>query len=647
MILLDNISKIYGEKILFQNLTYQFPVSERISIVGPNGAGKSTLIEILCGLREPDTGRVIKPESYKLGFLPQSPNPTPKPTVLAEVLSGAGWLSQLRERLALLVEKMHGQSNEQLIAEYDRLETEFRSGGGYSLEANCKKILAGLGFTLESMSADPMALSGGWRMRVELAKLLVQAPDVLLLDEPTNHLDLPSLVWFETFLRSYSGTLIFISHDRDLLDKLSTVTVYLNQGNLQAFKGNFSQFLEQLEQQQETARRSLAKVEKQSAQLEVFINRFRAKATKARQVQSRIKTLNQLETVAQQAESQLKTNSKNLVFQLPPPPRSPRVMADFRNVSIGYADKAIATDISLLLERGQKIGVVGANGLGKTTLLKTLVGVLPAVSGTLTLGEGVKIGYFSQSHEKLTSKGTSLLNHILQETPLGESEARHLLGAFLFSGDDVKKSPDVLSGGEKSRLALATILAHSVNLLILDEPTNHLDMSSVEALSLALEAYEGTVVTVSHDRRFINDLCSHLIIFAQGHRPWLAEGNLDDYEYLASRGEVPNIFESGENSADSKVKEKPKPTNSGEISAINKEKQKQFKQLSKKQLQLEEDISNRQVKIAELETDMLTHATDPSKCRDLSNAYATLKEELESLEMEWLELSEKMEGLKP
>lgn len=538
---LEQLSKNFGARTIFDRVSYRFPESEKVALVGPNGAGKTTLLNILTGLEAPDEGQVLKSQGLKLGYLPQEPNPEPLENVLAECLTGHHQLFRLKQNMEAELNRLQSESSGSRIAAYEKAETEFRMAGGYSLEAKASSILDGLGFTGEKQKQDPRSLSGGWRMRLELAKVFINDPDVLILDEPTNHLDLPSLVWVERYLQTFRGTLVFVSHDRALLNRLSTYTLLLSQGRLKAYKGNFDQMLDlkEMEEQQNEARRQ--NLERQREQLETFVERFGAKASKAKQAQSKakqIERLRALEGTIETAEAQA-----SMHIRLPEAPPSGRDVLLIKDLAIGYQNP-LATGINLLMEKGARIAIIGSNGIGKSTFLKTIAGRLEPLQGSFRFGHQVKLAYCAQNHEDILNYERTILDNILDaRADLGEKEARQLLGSFLFSGDAVYKPVKVLSGGEKARVGLCKAIAQPSNLLILDEPTNHLDMSSVEILIESFRVYSGSLLFVSHDRTFIDELATHIFVMLPDGRSALFHGKLADYQQLAAAQGFPNVLD--------------------------------------------------------------------------------------------------------
>lgn len=512
MIIIQNLNKSFGDRVIIRDFSYHFPSNTNIGIVGANGAGKTTLLNIITGIEEHNSGEVIIPKNCVLGYLPQSPSPTPLSTILEECISGNQGLINLQEKLNASLKRMEENYSEEVFNEYESLEKEFSDKGGYALEAEAKGILVGLGFETTQFNESPLELSGGWRMRLELAKLLVNKPNFLILDEPTNHLDLPSLTWLEGYLKSFKGTLLFVSHDREFLNNLSDKILHISSGNLKIYNGTFDDFIEQKEENTKLIKKQLETIKRKQNHLQDFVDRFRSKASKAKQAQSKIKIIERLKKMEERLDTD--TSDEKPVFKLEIEKQSGKVVLDVKEVAIGYDAVVLKDKINLRLIRGNKVAIIGTNGVGKSTLLKSIVGEIPLISGSITIGNNVTIGYYAQSQLDILDPNLTALENILNiSKTLTQQQARSLLGNLLIKRDDVNKSVKVLSGGEKSKVAIAAILSQRNNLLILDEPTNHLDMSSIEALSQTLKDYNGTVLAVSHNRSFINSFASHLLIF--------------------------------------------------------------------------------------------------------------------------------------
>jgi len=540
MIRLQNLQKVFLGKPILKDVSYLFPNNKRIALVGANGAGKTTLLNIICKLEDLDGGEVIVPKGCRIGYLPQEPNATPAATILEECMAGVGELSHLKEELDHALLAMGQDYTDEKYLHYEKLEEKFSKAGGYALEANAKKILVGLGFTTAQFNVSPLSLSGGWRMRLELAKLLLKEPNFLILDEPTNHLDLPSIIWLEGYFKRFQGTLLFVSHDQDLLNRLAQITLHLNQGTLTPYTGNFNSFLEQYEANQATSEQQLKALQKRSAQLEKFVGRFKAKASKAKQVKSKLKMLDRLKTLEGSINVDQDASEISIDIKMAQKPGNNVLILD--KCSIGYATP-LFKNLNLKIHRGQKVAIIGSNGIGKSTLLKSIVSLVPFLSGECKLGHNVLPGYYAQDQLSYLKQDLSALENILTLNPdVTQQRARTLLGQMMMKDQDVFKPVRVLSGGEKSRVGLACLLSQGANFLLLDEPTNHLDMSSSEILANALIEYEGTVLFISHNRSFINEVATHIFAMTQDGKSMMFEGNLEDYVVLAERARFPNIL---------------------------------------------------------------------------------------------------------
>jgi ATP-binding cassette subfamily F protein 3 len=640
MLALENLQKNFGSRIVLDHISYRFPDGEKVALVGANGAGKTTLLNILTGLETADGGRIVTSQNLKLGYLPQEPEANPKETVLADCLAGHREIYELKVRMDEALEALQTESSEELVARYEKAESQFSQAGGYSLEAKASGILHGLGFRPDQIHQSPKALSGGWRMRLELAKVFLNEPDVLVLDEPTNHLDLPSLIWVEKYLQSFRGTLLFVSHDRSLLNRLATVTLLLSHGELKAYRGNFDALLEQREMEEQQIESRRENLERQREQLETFVERFGAKASKARQAQSKMKQIAKLRAL----ENELNPSAADQTFhlQLPPAPSCGRDVLTVKNLNIGYT-KPLATNINLLLERGSRVAIIGSNGIGKSTFLKTISGQIPSLAGEVQTGHQVRMAYFAQNHGEILDLNKTVLENVLStRADLGDKEARQILGSFLFSGDDVFKTVKVLSGGEKARVALCRSLLLQSNLLVLDEPTNHLDMSSVEVLIEGLEAYTGTLLFVSHDRTFIEALATHIFVMLPDGRSALFHGKLEDYKRLAAQQGFPDVLDGGETKAPQAKAVESKDSNADfdlakQLKRDRSRFQKSMEKLDADQHKLRNTLAQLEKKLAELDPN------DYVKAVELNRTLQDETGQLEKLEEEWLEAADGLE----
>lgn len=509
MIIIKNLVKKFGDRAIIRDFSYHFPKSSRIGIVGPNGAGKTTFLNILTDLEEYDSGEIVVPKDCVLGYLPQSPNENPKLTILDECISGHKKLSILQAKLNEALKVISENYSDEAYGEYEKIEAEFSDNGGYALEAEAKGILVGLGFETSQFDDSPMILSGGWRMRLELAKLLLNEPNFLILDEPTNHLDLPSLTWLEGYLKSFRGTLLFVSHDREFLNNLSDQIMHISHGNIKIYSGNFDDFVDQRTANSEIAKKQKDSIKKKQDQLQEFVNKFKSKASKAKQAQSKMKIIERLKQMEERID--IEDFDQKPIFKMEVEKQSGKIVAELKNGTIGYESVSLNKNLDLRIMRGNKIAIIGTNGIGKSTLLKTIIDEIPLISGEMKLGNNVSIGYYAQSQLDILDPKLNALDNVLKLTKdINQQQARAILGCLLITKDDVKKQVRVLSGGEKSKVTIAALLAQKSNFLILDEPTNHLDMSSTEALSNALAEYDGTILVVSHNRSFINSFATHI-----------------------------------------------------------------------------------------------------------------------------------------
>jgi ATP-binding cassette, subfamily F, member 3 len=511
----SGLSKAHGQRVLFADVTVTLSPGRRVALVGGNGTGKTTLLEILSGEQRPDSGSVTRPSTLTTAYLPQDRTEAPDGSALDEALRGAGTIVDLAHR----IDELHHAVAESTGAEHDRLlrelgdaQTAFEQHGGYAVEAEAHRVLAGLGFTEADRRRPLSELSGGWRMRAALARILVARPDVLLLDEPTNHLDVDSVAWLEQQLASFPGALLFVSHDRDFIDGVANRVLELSNSRISEFVGGFVEYVAQREERIAQLQAAAANQARQVASAERFVERFRYKATKARQVQSRIKALEKLDAIEVPTLSDVKAR-----FQFPEPPRASRVVAELEKVTAGYGDEVVLRNVNLVVERGMRIGLVGPNGAGKTTLLRLLLGEIPALAGRVTLGANVELGRFAQHQVEVLRLDKSVVDEFRASVPeKAGKNLRTYLGAFGFSGDAVERKVGDLSGGERTRLALGKLMVEPHNLLVLDEPTNHLDLPSCDLLEDALRAYEGTILLVTHDRALIRGVCTSLIEVRRG-----------------------------------------------------------------------------------------------------------------------------------
>jgi ATP-binding cassette subfamily F protein 3 len=537
MFQLDRVSRQFGRQVLFRDLSWQIPKGARVGLVGPNGVGKTTLLRILCGLDSPDSGTVHKPPTARIGYLPQEVETVEEGNVLAVVLSGYAELAELEQRLADLERRLANADPDDpeaqsLTTEYGELRQRFEQLDGDRIEARAGAILSGLGVPREHFLDSLETLSGGWRMRVVLARLLLGSPELLLLDEPTNHLDLEAIDWLESFLETYEGAFVVVSHDRYFLNRMVRGINELERGRVTRYVGNYDAYIEAKQIAELALEKAARQQAKHVAKTERFIERFRYKNTKARQVQSRIRAMSKLERV------EIAQRSKTIRFGFPPAPRSGDVVVRAEQVAKSYGAKRVYDGLDLVVRRGDRLALVGPNGAGKSTLLKLLAGRTPVDGGRLELGHNVCPQYYAQHQLDALRPELTVLEEMQEAAPPDERpRVRRLLGCFLFSGEAVDKRVGVLSGGEKARLALARLLVRPATLLLLDEPTNHLDLDSREVLEQALNEYTGTLIVVTHDRYFINRVVTRVAEVGGGGAVVL-DGDYDEYQAWKQRREV-------------------------------------------------------------------------------------------------------------
>lgn len=515
MITASNIYIQYGDRILLDRINLVIGERDKVGLVGRNGAGKSTLLKVIAGHVRPDEGTVARPSESTLGFLHQEMNLPKGKTVIQEALTAFEEAKRLEKRIALLHDEIEKRTDyesddyHRLLVEFSEANDRFHLLGGQSMEAEAEKVLKGLGFKQKDMNRLTDEFSGGWQMRVELAKMLLQRPDFLLLDEPTNHLDIESIIWLERFLRDYSGAVVVISHDKQFLDNVTARTVEVELGKLYDYKAPYSQYVQLRKERREKQLAAYQNQQRVIADKERTINRFMAKASKTSMAQSMQKQLDKMERIEIDEEDVAAMN-----IRFPPAPRSGQVVLEGRHITKKYGELLVLDDVEIKLDRGDRVAFVGQNGQGKTTLARIIVNELTLTGGALTHGHNVQVGYYAQTQsDNLHSKLTVLETMEAASPPEMRTRLRGILGAFMFSGEDVDKKVSVLSGGERARLALACLLLRPFNLLVLDEPTNHLDMLSKDVLKKAIQDYDGALIVVSHDREFLSGLTNRTIEF--------------------------------------------------------------------------------------------------------------------------------------
>ncbi len=631
MLTITDLSKSYGPKVLLADASLQVNRGDRIGLVGPNGAGKSTLLRIVLEQIEPDAGIVRFQKGTLLGYLPQESADVGDETVLELATAITEELKLLRRIIVAESEvpDAHGLSIENCYQRFDELD-------GYRLEAKAGKILGGLGFKERDLNRPVAELSGGWIMRAHLARLLVQEPDLLMLDEPTNHLDLPSLRWLQSHLSRFSGGLLLISHDREFLNTVVDSIVDLERRELKRYRGNFDSFLDQKAAEEAQVLAAYSNQQKEIDRLMSFVNRFRAKNTKARQAQSKLKQIERMDKVQAPVREE-----RSIQFTFPQPARSGQRVIRLQDVAHAYGTLEVYRHLDFEVERGQRIGLVGPNGAGKTTLLKLLAGVEAIQKGERSLGHNVELGYFSQHRVENLDPNRSVLSEAFRSgSAVTETHARDVLGCFMFRGDDVFKTVKVLSGGEKSRLALVKLLLDPPNLLVMDEPTTHLDIDSVEALVFALQQFEGTLIFVSHDIHLLRSLAEHIVHVEDGTLAHYFGG----YDYYRDRVEA---LEKEEESAALPLSSPPPGSGASGVKTSKErrrseaiERQKKSRQVQVRKAAVEGlerrviELENRLEELAGILSDRAVYR-DPEQARTLRKEETEKKEALGQVTRDW------------
>ena len=627
----NKIERSFAGDVLFENINLQVDERDRIALVGRNGAGKSTLLKILVGEEEPTSGEINKKKDISLSYLAQDSRFESENTIYDEMLHVFDDLrsteKQLRKMELEMGEKT-GAELDKLMSDYDRLSEEFRQAGGFTFEADIRAILNGFKFDESMWQMKIAELSGGQNTRLALAKMLLEKPNLLILDEPTNHLDIETIAWLENYLVNYSGSLIIVSHDRYFLDKVATITLDLTKHSLDRYVGNYSSFVEQKEQKLVTEAKNYEKQQKEIAALEDFVNRNLVRASTTKRAQSRRKQLEKMERLD---KPEAGSKSANMTFHSDK--TSGNIVLTVENAAIGYDGEILSEPINLDLRKMNAVAIVGPNGIGKTTFIKSIVDQIPFIKGEKRFGANVEVGYYDQTQSKLTPSNTVLdeLWNDFRLTP--EVEIRNRLGAFLFSGDDVKKSVGMLSGGEKARLLLAKLSMENNNFLILDEPTNHLDIDSKEVLENALIDFDGTLLFVSHDRYFINRVATQVLELSENGSTLY----LGDYDYYVEKKAELEATQMQEVLLTNQEKET-SPVNDYQA---QKESQKELRKLMRQ-------IENLETEIEELETqsqaisEQMLETNDAEKLMELQEKMDKISHRQEEAMLEWAELSEQV-----
>ncbi|MEX2380241.1 MAG: ABC-F family ATP-binding cassette domain-containing protein [Vicingaceae bacterium] len=651
MVGVNNVSLYFADRAIFNDITFIINKLDRIGLVGRNGAGKSTLLKSLAGLQKIDSGSISYPNELSIGYLPQDMDFISGRTVWRETESAFSHALELHERIdqinheLAVREDYESDSYLELLNELSDLNEKLNLIGAETMEAEIEKILLGLGFNRSDFDRQTDEFSGGWRMRIELAKILLKSADLLLLDEPTNHLDIESIQWLEIFLKSYPGAVVLISHDRAFLDNLTNRTVEISLGKIYDYQAPYTKYLELRKERREQEIAAYENQQKQIKQTEEFIDRFRAKATKAVQVQSRIKALDRMDKIEIEEE-----DTAAMRFSFPPAPHSGKVTLEAKSVAKAYDENTVFSGVDFLIERGEKVSFVGKNGEGKSTMSRIIVGAEKPSNGEIKHGYQVKVGYYAQNQAEILNPNKTVFE-VIDDAAVGEirKKVRSLLGSFLFSGEEVDKKVKVLSGGERARLAMCKLLLEPVNLLILDEPTNHLDIRSKEILKDALLRYDGTLIVISHDRDFLNGLTDKIFEFTSGK---VKEHLSGINEFLRSKqADDVRTWEAspkGGNSTKAKGKGQEDKSSKSEHS-VSYEEMKQLKKDHKKQknkvAKLEAEISRLETKLEEYNEllkapDAYTNPENKSVIDDWQKINSQLEQAMQDWENAQLEFDE-------
>ena len=640
MITVSNVTVAFGGYVLLDGINFHISEQDKIGLVGKNGAGKSTLMKLITGEQAPTSGSIEKPSGIRIGYLPQVMKHHKGHSVMQEVLSVFDHLKTLEAELQRITEELSVRTDydsseyARLIERLNEINDALSLESGLSPEAQAQRVLLGLGFKADELDRNTETFSQGWNMRIELAKILLSAPDVLLLDEPTNHLDIESIEWFEDYLKNYRGSVLLVSHDRKFLDNVTTRTVEILLGHIHDYKVPYSQYVslraERMAQQTAAYENQQRMIEK----TEDFINRFRYKPTKSNQVQSRIKALEKLERIEVD-----EWDNARLSLKFPPAQRSGDVVFKGVDLKVGYPQKVVFSDAQIEIKRGEKVALIGRNGEGKTTLMRVIMRELEPISGEARIGHNVHIGYYAQNQEDILDPSETVFG-TLDRIAVGDirTKLRDILGAFLFKGEDIDKKVSVLSGGERARLGMAKLMLSPYNVLALDEPTNHMDIRSKDVLKQALQSFDGTLIVVSHDRDFLDGLVDKLYEFRDGR----VKEHLGSVQDFLEKRKLESLQELERNTASQELQKPVTEKESAKNFQVQKVFSKEQRKLKNRVDFLEKEIARRESRMGEIEA-LLANPSEKDDIMELTREYLELKMALEADTDEWTTLMEKLE----